>query len=507
VTAFGAYTYQTVTDFALDFSRNTTGSKHWQSFQQTFGIPTVDATIRDYGFYAQDQFRVTHNLILNYGLRYEYAQLPQPTVVNPDYPQTGQIHSSKLNFAPRVGLAYSFDHGRMVLRAGYGMFHARFPGALINNLYANNGVYQWLLNLQGSRPADVAGGPVFPNAFTSVPPNVKGSTTIQFLAPNARTPYSEQGSIGVERQLPAGMNLNVSYIWSRGLQLLGVRDLNMGLPTGSATYAINEVDGSTASSYTTPVYLQSNLIDPRYQHVFQDENGLNSYYHALAVQWRKAFSGGLQASASYTWAHAIDYNVGGGNNALFYSNANTATFNGDYKFDKGSANLDQRHRLVLSFIEQPTFIHRDSTFYKYVVNNWQLSGITTLASGRPVTATVLVQDTPVAGMAFNNTLNGFGGNTRVPFWPLNSLYTPPTYRMDARVSKIVPLSERCKLYLMFEVFNVTNTIVDTALNTQAYTERGRVLTPTPGLGLGTQSAGFPDGTNARRAQVGARLTF
>jgi len=124
-----------------------------------------------------------------------------------------------------------------------------------------------------------------------------------------------------------------------------------------------------------------------------------------------------------------------------------------------------------------------------------------------VTATILVQDTPVPGMAFNNTLNGFGGNTRVPFWPLNSLYTPPTYRMDARVSKIVPLTERCKLYLMFEVFNISNTIVDTALNTQAYTERGKVLTPTPGLGLGTQSAGFPDGTNARRAQVGARLTF
>ncbi len=60
---------------------------------------------------------------------------------------------------------------------------------------------------------------------------------------------------------------------------------------------------------------------------------------------------------------------------------------------------------------------------------------------------------------------------------------------------------------MFEVFNITNTIVDTALNTQAYTEKGKVLTPTTGLGLGTQSAGFPDGTNARRAQVGARLVF
>jgi hypothetical protein len=505
--AFGAYTYQTVTDFAQDFSRNTAGAKHWQSYQQTFGPPVIDATIRDYGFYAQDQFRITHSLILNYGVRYEYAQLPQPKIINPDYPQTGQIHSSRLNFEPRVGLAYSFDHGKMVFRAGYGMFHARFPGALINNLYGNNGVYQWLFNLQGNRPADLAAGPVYPNAFTAVPSNVKGSSTIQFLAPNTRTPYSEQGSVGLERQLMAGMDLNASYIWSRGLQLLTVRDLNMGLPTGRATYTINDAGGNAIGNYTTPVYLQSNTIDPRYLHVYQDENGLNSYYNALAVQWRKAFSGGFQATASYTWAHAIDYNVGGGNNALFYSTVTPVTFNGDYKFDKGSAALDQRHRFVLGFIEQPTFVHRDSAFFKYVVNNWQLSGITTLAAGRPVTATILVQDTPVAGMAFNNTLNGFGGNTRVPFWPVNSLYTPPTFRTDARISKIISLSERCKLYLMFEVFNISNTIVDTALNTQAFAERGKVLSPTPGLGLGTQSSGFPDGTNARRGQLGARFVF
>jgi hypothetical protein len=225
------------------------------------------------------------------------------------------------------------------------------------------------------------------------------------------------------------------------------------------------------------------------------------------VQWKKAFSRGLQADVSYTWAHAIDYNVGGGNNALFFSNANSVTFNGNYKFDKGSALLDQRHRFVLSFIEEPTFVHRDGAFFKYFVNNWQLAGITTLASGRPVSATVLLQDTPVAGMAFNSTLNGFGGNFRVPFWPVNSLYTPAAYRADVRLSKIISFKERYKLYLMFEVFNISNTVVDTALNSQAYTEKGKVLSPISGLGVGNQSAGFPDGTNARRAQLGARLLF
>jgi hypothetical protein len=96
----------------------------------------------------------------------------------------------------------------------------------------------------------------------------------------------------------------------------------------------------------------------------------------------------------------------------------------------------------------------------------------------------------------------------VPFWPVNSLYTPPSYRADARISKIIPIGERVKLSLNFEVFNVSNTIVDTSITNQAYLESKRVLTLTPGAyGIGTASAGFPDGTNARRAQASLRCVF
>src|SRR5207248_8328529 len=146
----------------------------------------------------------TPKLTANYGVRYEFASLPQPPIVNPDYPQTGKIPESTLNFAPRVGLAYSLGNSKTVIRAGYGMFYARFPGAFINDLWKNNGLYQSTLSLTSSNAAQLAAGPVYPFRLASSS-SAAGSTTIQFAAPNMRTPYTEQGDFAIERQLGARM--------------------------------------------------------------------------------------------------------------------------------------------------------------------------------------------------------------------------------------------------------------------------------------------------------------
>ena len=509
---YGYYNYASVSAFALDYSGNTSGAKNWSSYQQGFGNPVVDATIRDNGFYAQDSFRITRNLTLNYGLRYEYAVLPQPPMTNPDYPQTGHINSPTLNLEPRIGLAYSVNP-KTVVRASYGMFHARFPGSLIDNLWSGNGVYQLSATFSSTNATQLAAGPVFPNVLATTPSNAAGSSSIQFMEPNARTPYTEQGTLAVERQLASGMGLTVSYLWNRGAQLLTVRNMNLGNPSGSATYTIDNASGAAVGTFATPVWMTADKINTHYTGVYQVENDINSYYNAMVVQFRKRFSRGLWANASYTWAHQIDDGQGAGTNALFFSSvgsgssASPVTYNGNYKFDKGSGTLDQRHRFVLSFAESPTFTRRTGAFYKYAVNNWMLNGLVTFAAGRPETATVYTQDTPVSGMFSANSLNGFGGNSRVPFWPVNGLYTPPIYRADLILGKKLPFSERYQASIRFEAYNVTNTIVDTSLQSEAFTERGKVLTPYSAYGAGTASGGFPDGTNARRLQLALRFTF
>ncbi|MFB3826733.1 MAG: hypothetical protein ACE15B_08180, partial [Bryobacteraceae bacterium] len=510
----GSYSYANFTNFALDFTGNTTGQKRWQSYSQTFGNSVVDTTVKDYSFYAQDQWRLTPSLTVNYGIRYDYSALPQPKIFNPDYPATGHIPSPKRNFAPRLGLAYSFNGNRTVLRAGYGIFHARYQTGLLNTLFVNNGIYQKSLSLQGTTPADLAVGPVWPNRLASLdrtPP--AGTVNLTMASANMRNPYTQQGDIGLEHELTRNLGVTVSYIWSRGIHLFTVRDTNIGAQGPVQVYRIMDASGNQVGLYGTATYLRANRVDPRWSRINVVENGGNSYYNGLALQLRRRMSAGMEYSAAYTWSHAIDYGIGAGSDAIFFSGGPTNMFNGDYRGDKASSALDQRHRLAVTHMWTPTLTRKDGKFARYVVNNWQLSQIWTAGSSFGYTPYVYVSGAPFTGAAFNTTLNGLGsgGNgTRVPWMRARSLDSGAMWRADARLSKVLPFNERYRLYLNFEAFNVFNHTYfagTSPVNAQAYTARNGVLSPERGLGEGAQSQGFPDGTNARRAQISLRFIW
>ena len=78
---------------------------------------------------------------------------------------------------------------------------------------------------------------------------------------------------------------------------------------------------------------------------------------------------------------------------------------------------------------------------------------------------------------------------------------------QARLTKLFSIRESMNLGLSFEVFNVFNTISNTSVVQNAYFASGNIIKAGIGVGNGTASSGFPDGTNARRAQVSARFTF
>src|SRR6185436_7064681 len=140
----------------------TAGLKSWNTYSQAFGTPIVDTHMKTYGFYGQDQFRITPSLVFNFGVRYDYTSIPQPSIVNPDYPQSGKINSAKDNIAPRAGLSYSLNR-KTLIRGGFGMFFARYQAGLINTLFVNNNVYQQNITYNSGTAAQLAAGPVYPN--------------------------------------------------------------------------------------------------------------------------------------------------------------------------------------------------------------------------------------------------------------------------------------------------------------------------------------------------------
>jgi hypothetical protein len=505
---FGSYTYLTPTTFAQDYTGNTTGAHNYSSFSQVFGNPAVDYNVKDIGVYLMDQWRVNDRLTLTLGARYEYTFMPPPPQANSAFPLTGaSLPSGTMDLSPRLGVAFRLND-KTVIRGGLGTFFARQVTGILDDIYTGNGIYQVSDNL--SNAALVAQGPVFPNVLSGPLTNLsQGASTLDVLSPKLKTPYSEQATIAVERQLSKDMVLTVSGIFSRGMNLWGTQDINAPGLGAPFTYTINDASGNKVGTYTTGVYTGARP-NPAFNAILEQTNGVNSWYDGLVVTLEKRFSHGFQSQASYTWSHEIDDGQGAATNAIFGFSDAAWTYNGQYGFDKGSGALDQRQRFIYTFVWAPNPMKSNTWVAKYVVNNWQLSSITTLMSGRPQTLQVRLLDTPVAGMLYSGSaLDGFNGNFRVPFLPLNSLYSPWVQQENFRLTKNIPLvRENMRLSLMFEAFNIANNWSPTSLATQAYTEAKGVLSYTPtAFGFGLSDGGFPDGTQARRLQVAARFVF
>ena len=437
---------------------------------------------------------------------------------------------------PRIGLAYRLGD-KTVVRAGYGLFHARVMGATLQDLFTGNGVTTESISLSSANPAQKACGPVFPAIFSSLPAcaTAAGGLNIQFAAPNFATPYSEQALVAIEREITPSLKVTASGIWSRGIKLYSVYDTNLPPPTNTttATYTIlNAPQGTAVGTYTTPVLLGVGGVkgvrpNTNFGGMYEDGNGVSSYYDGLTLQVDKRFSHGFQAAVSYTWSHEIDDGQGYGQASqnIFLSSASAWLVNGHYRLDRGDGLEDQAQRFVASWVWTPTITHRDGAFYKYVVNNWELSSITTINSARPYgNPTVFTNGTPVAGMFSVNSLNGYGLSSRVPFLPENAVFQPALYRDDLRISKILPFGERYRLALSLEIFNVGNNWSPTSMHTQLYNEystTGTTSTTCPSAAVtpcitplvnsnyytGAGDALNPDGTEARRLQVSARFTF
>ncbi len=417
-----------------------------KTYTQSYGNAgyTVDDTL--WSAFAQDDLRVTANLTANLGLRYER--------------QTFTDDAN--NVAPRVGFAYNLHgKGTLVIRGGFGVYYSQIPDNAAANyaLSGPTGVFNYTAAPgQIGFPASVSAAPLpaFP-AGAVVPlrtlflrPGRSGYYD-QFLPTSALTgyqdkllnPYSEQWTLGLEKQLAANWVLSVDYLGSRTEKIN--RPLDVNPPSPFVRTAPGQSRSPQAANYTRPYWIwwyrqNGGVCDPvnnagprpPYALVQGDVNDGYASYNALDLNLKRQFSHGLAVLVSYTWSHALD-NV---DPDVPGQNPNDPNLTGHQEY--GNAIYDQRHRFVLSGVWTGP-LHID------------LGGVATLASGLPynlVTGTTNSGDT--GGTTDRPVINGavVGRNTG---------RGRAIYEVSPFLQRVFALgSERVRLNLRAEAFNVFN---------------------------------------------------
>jgi outer membrane receptor protein involved in Fe transport len=404
------------------------------AFTQSFGTATYNEKETLLGAFVQDNWRMTPNLVVNLGLRYDLQTLTQ----------------GNTNFSPRVGLAYTLFGGDKptVLRAGYGIYYTELPANIVANSSINGpqGVYTYTV-----QPGQFG----FPTTFspiTNIPPGtVLPARDVQILAgqcnylnqflpisqlhfcPNKLlNPYTQQWNFGIEQQLSKDWVLTMDYIGSHTIHINQPIDLNS--PSGLTRTKPGQVRTATAANATRPIV----PVPGGYRQVLAYMNLGTSFYDGLQVGLKKQFSTHFALLASYTWSHTIDTVEwdGTGQNPNDYSCAVTC--------EKARSQLNQTHRASFS----------GTYSFPY---GFTLGGYAFLGSGYPYNALTGVDN------------NGDGNNSDRPVVgqgvvPRNWATAPNIYNLASSLQKNFKIKERMGLNLRAEVYNFLNTRIYYSLN-------------------------------------------
>jgi outer membrane receptor protein involved in Fe transport len=406
-----------------------------------------------YGFFGQDQWKITRKLTFTYGLRYDW--------------ETGLgffINPYRKEFQPRVGLAWSPD-SKTVVRAGYGIFNDKYnltfffvpsqqrppmiPGLPINN---NQTTGQWTLNSMFlPTPCVIAGcpppaglplppGTVPPPLLTSAFENlinngsfpnnslfVQGGTMVdRHLLP----PYSEQASLEIDREVARGLTLDVGYLFVAGHHLVRPIDLNVGPPIGVEPGTNRDIYNFALNVPTIPAP-PAGSPGTNGIFYFTDSTG-NSVYHGLTFQAIAKPSKYFSLDANYTFSHTLD-------DGTFVTFVSTPQSNAQRNLERANSNQDARHRFVANFVA-------DAPDRWGLLRKLEFSSIITLQSARPFTLFV--------GFDANN--DGNPVTDRVSGVSRNTYRGDSLEAVDLRLSRPFRLSERTKINLAVDAFNVFN---------------------------------------------------
>ncbi len=468
------------------------------TFTQAFAGPnTTGATshpnVNEYAAFVEDSWRVSSKLTLNYGLRYDLFDYAQPPVLNPDPTlaalsiRTNKINIDRTDFSPRFGFAYSpGNDGKTLIHGGYGIFYAVTPSIFTGTAFTQNGIQVQTFTFNGLNNIPVT----YPNVLPSIP-SVNRTPSLFVFANGFKNPQTQQWNLNFERQLGNNYSITVGYLGVKGTHLPRDRDINL-FPEVPVTAQV------LGGGFLTFGRHPNGRPDPNYQRIMLADSGADSIYHAGFVQLTKRFSHHFLLQTSYTWSHAIDDDPDATQVVVGTDDAKSVQDSLQPNLDRGNANADIRSRFVFSGVLDLNYVPSSANpVLRYILNGWQLSTIATLQSGRPYTSSI----------GQNPDLNNDGNtrNDRTPGQGRNALRGPNFLEDDVRLSRYFPLgTERLRLQIIGEAFNVTNRTNFINLRTTQYNYTGTTFVPlttffTPSVG---SAAGDP-----RILQLAAKIIF
>lgn len=384
------------------------------------GDPRNENTNHQFSAYVQDDWRVNDRLTLNLGVRYDIESFKGPESNEP-LPGTdvvlGKIpEADKNNFAPRLGFTYDWGgRGSTIIRGGYGRYYKPILHNVYNNALLFNGRKYVILSLfDPDILGQVCCGLPDPSILGNSSPDVRPMSS-------ADVAFSDQVSIGFQRELATDLVVNADYVYVRGQHLTRERNLN------------------------APQDLTDPNFSPPFPEFFRVRlllTDAGSWYHALQTNVQKRFSDNLMFTASYTLSKVTE-------EAADFFSVSEPNDQSNLDGEKGPGTHDQRHVFAFSGVYE-------------LPKGFQIGSIIRAASGIPVN--FIIDE--------NHNRDGFCCNDRPDLGPNDTFGYPPDdrpgdmprnygrgsgfFQVDLRVAKNLDFSDRYRLELIGEVFNLFN---------------------------------------------------
>jgi hypothetical protein len=422
-----------------------------------------------FALFAQDDWRVSRNLTLNLGLRYEidtnvnnnswYAN--RNPLVESFY--RGERNRDANNFAPRIGFNWATNDGRTSVHGGYGIYYDRITleimslergldgRALAIEVHAGNALIDPVAGPIFIDPATGRfrqGAPTLSDPFTGFILPGAGASGINIIDNNLQNPMVQQFNFGIQRELARDFVVRADYLHNFGTHF---------------------IIGRTVGVVNNPV-----VGGP--DRVVNLESSVKTKYDGLLLSLEKRFARRYQFRASYTLSKAFNY---ANDDQIPFSNGPVNSE--DVRLEYGPSPSDRRHYFTFSgAVELPY--------------GFQLAPIVTLASGVPMD--ILLPDAssriPIlqrnaggrqfkTGAELNRFLTQLNANGGVDGQPLplvadGARFNDNFSSFDLRMSKVFRLSEKARLEPILEVFNLFNVTNILGVSNVNYSGFSNVLT-------------------------------